>query len=280
MITSVEDMITLKNGARMPGMGFGCAEAHGDELIRAIHKALEVGYRYIDTASVYNNEHTIGEAIRLSPFPRDKIFLLSKIWPTDFAKADIALDNILRRLGTDYLDACLLHWPGTSLSLRLKAIELLMRAQEEGKIRLWGVSNFLVCHLRELYGELKIFPVIDQIQVHPFFSQKEVRAYCHDHDIQVISWSPLGLGMELPLSFLWRLSRQIGKSEARILLRWHLQKNLIPIPKSVTPARIEENARLFDFSLDDHQMLVLDSLDLPYNAARVGKDPMVFPNNG
>lgn len=280
MITGISQLIPLNDGLQMPGYGFGCYKAAGKELEDAVDCALGLGYRYIDTASFYENEQGVGEALARSRLPRGEIFVVSKIWPTEFPDPAAALRRSLDKLGLEYLDGYLLHWPGLNTPLRLKAFEFLLEARAHGKIRVAGVSNFLRPHLEELYRHFHVWPAINQIEIHPLFQQKELCAFCAERGIQVVSWSPLGRGRELSIPLIGEMAAALGKSPAQVLLRWQIQKNLVPIPKSVHKERIAENADVFDFSLDDRQMAELNGLDLPGASARIGKDPMSWPPLG
>lgn len=277
MIKNIGDKVSLQDGLEMPGFGFGCYLANGGALVSAILEAIKVGYRYIDTAAYYHNETLVGEALAQSPVPRSELFVLSKIWPADFPHPVDALDQSLKKLGLEYLDGYILHWPGLDATARLKAYEALIKEREKGKIRVLGVSNFLVEHLENLHERIDQWPDINQIQIHPFYPQKELCEYCVSVGVQPIGWSPLGRGMEMGLPLLQRMGEALGKSPAQILLRWQIQKNLIPIPKSIHPDRVRENAEVFNFSLDESQMAELDSIALPGDAARLGGNPLDYP---
>lgn len=279
MLKNIEGKVLLRSGVEMPGYGFGVYKAHGRELIHAVDYALGCGYRYIDTASFYENEEDLGQALKKCGLPRDQLFVLSKIWPTQFSNPRKALEESLHKLGLERLDGYLLHWPGLNESLRLKTFEYLLEAREKGLIAVAGVSNFLVPHLDELHRHFGIWPDINQIEVHPLFQQKELRKYCREKEIHVVSWSPLGRGHSLALPRIDSIARQVERSPAQVILRWQIQQDLTPIPKSVHEARIRENAQVFDFELDARQMESIDALDLPDHQGRTGKDPMEWPAN-
>lgn len=274
---SIFSTVTLNDGTIMPGFGFGCYKASGPELALAVREAVDCGYRYVDTAAYYHNEDIVGEALRHSGLAREKLFVLSKIWPTDYDEPVRALDQSLRLLGLDHLDGYLLHWPGLDSERRLCAIEKLLRQQEAGKIRVLGVSNFLEEHLSELHDAFGFWPVINQIEVHPLFSQAELCRFCARRGIQVISWSPLGRGREMENAVVRGLAADLGRTPAQILLRWHLEKALLPIPKSVHAERVRENAAVFDFRLTPEQVAALDALHLPGDQGRMGPDPLAYP---
>lgn len=277
MINNILELITLNDGHKMPGYGFGCYKADGTELEVAVDTALGCGYRYIDTASFYGNEEIVGKAIKKSSVKRDEIFVVSKIWPTEFRDPVAALNRSLERLGLEWLDGYLLHWPGLDETLRLKTFESLMREQAKGRIRVLGVSNFLQSHLEDLYAHFHIWPPINQIEIHPLFQEKDLCHFCVQRRIQVISWSPLGRGKAMGLPLIVDIAKAVGKTPAQVMLRWQIQKNLVPIPKSIHRERILENADVFDFSLDERQMAELDGMDMPGNGGKIGKDPMSWP---
>lgn len=269
--------IKLNNGQTMPGYGYGVYKMFGQELFSGIACALACGYRYIDTASFYKNEKEVGEAVRKTGIRREELFIVSKLWPTQFADPVKALDESLRLLSLDYLDGYLLHWPGLDAKRRFNAWEQLLRQCETGKIRILGVSNFLEPHLLELQQKFAIWPAINQIEVHPHYQEKELRDFCAQKGVAVVSWSPLGRGGGVDIPEIVELGKIFGKTPAQIILRWQIQSGLVPIPKSAHACRIRENADIFDFSLDAAQMAAIAALDLPGNAGRTGKDPMLWP---
>lgn len=277
MISVLTHTLRLNNGESMPGFGFGCYKASGSELASAVREAVSCGYRYIDTAAYYQNEDTVGRALQDSGIPRQELFVLSKIWPSDFEAPARALEQSLRLLGLEYLDGCLLHWPGLDSSRRLRAFEALLRLQEQGKIRVPGVSNFLAEHLIALEENFGFWPALNQIEIHPFFSQSALRGFCADRGIRVISWSPLGRGRDLEHPTVQNLAADLHKTPAQIVLRWHLEKGLLPIPKSVHAERIRENSEVFGFRLDAGQVAALDRLELPGGRGRMGPDPLCYP---
>lgn len=277
MISSISDTLRLNSGARMPGYGFGCYKASGPALSLAVREAVACGYRYIDTAAYYRNEAVVGQAVQDCGLPREELFVLSKIWPSDFDAVARALEQSLKRLDLEYLDGCLLHWPGMDSSRRLKAFEILLRLKEQGKIRVPGVSNFLAEHLKQLQENFGFWPALNQIEIHPFFSQSALRSFCADCDIRVISWSPLGRGRDLEHPTVRNLAASLDKTPAQIVLRWHLEKGLLPIPKSVHAERIRENGDVFGFSLNPAQIAALDALELPEGRGRMGPDPLSYP---
>ncbi|MCO0597310.1 aldo/keto reductase [Peribacillus butanolivorans] len=271
MISSIEETITLHNGVKMPQLGFGVFKVkNGSETVESVKKAIEVGYRSIDTAAVYENEEGVGQAIRESGISREELFITSKVWNTDqgYETTLQAFDDSLKRLGLEYLDLYLIHWPGKDKYLETwKALEKLYN---EGKVKSIGVSNFHVHHLEKLLANSEIKPVVNQIELHPLLTQVEIRDYCDKHDIKVEAWSPLGRGSLIEEPTINHIAKKHGKSSAQVLIRWHLQHEIVVIPKSITPSRIEENAQVFDFSLSLNEMNQIDALN---KNERFGSNP-------
>lgn len=272
MLQNLQERVALHDGNRMPGYGFGCYKV----VSEAIQEALNIGYRFIDSAAYYRNEPDVGRAIASSGVHREDLFILSKIWPTAFDEPEKALEQTLRDLGVDFLDCYLLHWPGTSETRRLKAYESLLRLREQGKIRSVGVSNFLQVHLEELHRQFAQFPVVNEIEIHPYNQQKDLRAWCAARNIRIIAWSPIGRGAPLEHPTIVTLSRALDKTPTQIVLRWHVEHGFIPIPKSNHAARIQENSSVFNFQLDAEAMSRIDALD---RHQPIGADPMTFTGN-
>ncbi|MFA5570568.1 MAG: aldo/keto reductase [Sphaerochaetaceae bacterium] len=273
MVTHKDNRIVLNNTIAIPPIGLGLFKMGSDAIVtRSVHSALRSGYRLFDTASIYGNEHALGKALKSSPVEREEIFITSKVWNSDhgYEKTLKAFDHTLKTLGTDYLDLYLIHWPGHNDVLpTYKALETLY---EEKKVRTIGVSNFEISHLEKLLDHAHIIPAINQIEVHPLFQQRKVREFCEKHSIQIQSYSPLVRGsLDIPLIQSFALKYQ--KSVAQVVLRWHIQHNMIPIPKSVHPHRIKENIEIFDFSLTQQEMDELDALE---SDKRIGFDPRTF----
>lgn len=271
MITNIGEMITLHNGVQMPQLGFGVFKVkNGNETVESVKKAIEVGYCAIDTAAIYGNEEGVGQAIRECGVPREKLFITSKVWNTEqgYETTLQAFDDSLKRLGLDYLDLYLIHWPGKDKYLDTwRALEKLYK---DGKVRSIGVSNFHIHHLEDLLANCEVKPVVNQIELHPLLTQGEIRDYCEKNEIKVEAWSPLGRGNLLEEPTINHIAKKHGKSSAQVLIRWHLQHDIVVIPKSITPARIEENAQVFDFSLSLNEMNQIDSLN---KNERFGSNP-------
>ncbi|WP_431027940.1 aldo/keto reductase [Lysinibacillus sp. LZ02] len=264
----------LANGVDMPILGLGVYKmTDPQETVEAITKALDVGYRAIDTAALYYNEEQVGEAIRHSGVRREDIFVTTKVW-----NADQGYDNTLRafevslkKLGMDYVDLYLTHWPVEGkYADTYRAIE---RLYEEKLIRVPGVSNHHAPHLQEVMKMAQIPPMVNQIEAHPYLSQEPLRAFCAEQGIAVTAWSPLGRGGVLQDETIVKIGEKYGKSAAQVVLRWHIQNDILVIPKSVTPARIEENANIFDFELSTEEMVKINGLN---RNQRFGKNPDNF----
>lgn len=253
---------TLNNGVGIPAIGLGVFQAEpGDETRDAVSHALEMGYRHVDTARVYRNERSVGEALRESGVPRAEVFVTTKLWNRDqgFEQALAACDASLNRLGLDYVDLYLIHWPVEEL--RVESWRALERLYDEGKCRAIGVSNYTVRHLEELFGECEVVPAVNQVEFSPFTYQAELLDYCRGHGIQLEAYSPLTKGLKLDDPYLKEIASSYDRTPAQLLLRWCLELQVVTIPKSVTPARIEENARVFDFEITAGDMHGLNSLD-------------------
>lgn len=265
----------LNNGVEMPWFGLGVFRAEeGGEVENAVKVALENGYRSIDTAAVYQNEKGVGKAIRDSGVKREDIFLTSKVWNSDqgYESSLQAFNKSLDKLGTDYLDLYLIHWPKGKLSIETwKAMEELY---EKKKIRAIGVSNFLVHHLEEFLPECKVTPAVNQVEFHPELIQPDLLKYCQSKKIQLEAWSPIMKGKVVDIPVLKALAAKYGKTPVQIVLRWDIQTKVVTIPKSVTPERIVSNADIFDFELSDEDMAKIDRLD---KNERIGFHPDKIP---
>lgn len=262
--------LTLNNGVRIPQLGFGVWQVPQDEAVEPIRTALETGYRHIDTAAAYQNEEGVGRAIRESGIPREDIFLTTKLWNADHGRAGEAFDVSLRKLGVDYVDLYLIHWPRPDQDLYVEAYRAMEKVLAEGRARAIGVSNFHQPHLEKLLEHTDVVPAVNQIEVHPGFNQDELRAFNASHGILTEAWSPIGQGkglLENP--DLAAIAAQVGRTPAQTVLRWHIQLGNIVFPKSVTPSRIKENFEVFDFELTDDQMAAISALP----GERIGGNP-------
>jgi diketogulonate reductase-like aldo/keto reductase len=254
--------LLLNSGARIPQVGLGVWQTPSGATTRqAVTAALKGGYRHVDTARIYGNEADVGAAVRESGVARAEVFVTTKLWNADqgYDSALRAFDASLKRLGLDYVDLYLIHWPVAGK--RLDSWRALERLHGDGRARSIGVSNFLVPHLEELLGKAKQVPAVNQIELSPFLQRRETRALCAKHGIVVEAYSPLTHGQRLDHPVVKDVARRVGRSVAQVLLRWGLQQGAVVLPKSTKPARIAENGALFDFTLDDRAMGELDALE-------------------
>ncbi|MDI3256978.1 MAG: aldo/keto reductase [Kyrpidia sp.] len=270
----ISETAILSNGVPMPWFGLGVYKAEdGEEVERAVLTALEVGYRNIDTAAMYGNEAGVGRAVKASGIPREQMFLTTKVWNTDqgYDSTLKAFEESRRRLGVDYVDLYLIHWPVKGKYKETwKALERLYR---DGWVRAIGVSNFQIHHLEDLLAGCEIPPMVNQVEYHPRLTQKPLLAFCEEHRIQLEAWSPLMRGRIFDDPVVRRLAEKYNKSPAQIVLRWDLEHRVATIPKSVRPERIRENADIFDFQLAPQDVANLDQLN---RDQRVGPDPDHF----
>ncbi|MGW7411329.1 aldo/keto reductase [Streptomyces sp. NPDC054863] len=268
--------LTLNNGVEMPQLGFGVWQVPDDEATAAVSKALEVGYRSIDTAAIYENEEGTGRALASSGIARDELFVTTKLWndKQGYDSTLRAFDESLGKLGLDYVDLYLIHWPAPGQGTFVDSFKAFEKILADGRARAIGVSNFLPEHLRTLLAETSVVPAVNQIELHPQLQQGELRALHAEHSIATEAWSPLGQGkglLEVPT--VVAVARKHGRTPAQAVLRWHLQLGNVVIPKSVTPSRIAENIDVFDFELDADDMAAFAALD---EGKRLGLDPAVF----
>lgn len=258
------NIVTLNNGVQMPQLGFGVFKVEDDQATEAVKKALQVGYRSIDTAMIYKNEKGVGKAIRESSIPREELFITTKVWNSDqgYDRTLCAYEESLERLGLDYVDLYLIHWPAPQFDRYVDTYKALEKLYQEGRVKAIGVCNFDINHLERILTECDIKPVVNQVECHPYFSQVELKEFCAKHDIYVEAWGPLEQGGEvLQDSVVVDISNQHQKTPAQVILRWHLQNQTIVIPKSVTPSRIEENFHVFDFELTQEEMARINGLN-------------------
>ncbi|MEH1027147.1 aldo/keto reductase [Micromonospora profundi] len=278
MATTIPD-ISLNDGNTIPQLGFGVFQIKPKDTVEAVSKALEVGYRHIDTAEMYGNEAEVGQAVRTSGLDRGEVFVTSKLnngfhRPDDARKA---FDSTLSALKMDYIDLFLIHWPLPTLydGDFVSTWKVLEEFQRDGRARSVGVSNFQVPHLRRLAAETSVVPAVNQIEAHPYFGNEEVRAYDREHNIITEAWSPIAQGKVLGDPTVVDIAEQLGRTPAQVVLRWHVQRGDIVFPKSTTPKRIEENFQIFDFELDDAAMERITELDKG-EAGRQGSHPDTF----
>lgn len=273
-ITDLQGTFKLHNGVKMPYFGLGVyLSEDGNEVINAVKWALNAGYRHVDTASIYKNEEGVGKGIRQSTVKREDVFVVSKVWNSDqgYDNTLRAFDASLDRLGMDYLDLYLIHWPVKgSYKSTWKALEQLY---QEKRVRAIGVSNFLTHQLEDLLESAEIVPMVNQMEFHPFLVQQDLLDFCQAQHIQYEAWSPLMQGNIFEMPLFEDLARKYDKSIAQIVLRWDLQKGVITIPKSSKKERILANADIFDFRLSDEDVTFLDSLN---RGQRFGPDPDNF----
>jgi 2,5-diketo-D-gluconate reductase A len=275
-VTAVPD-IMLNNGQSIPQFGFGVFQVEPNETLKATTAALEAGYRHIDTAQMYGNEREVGEAIAKFDIDRGDVFVTSKLsnafhLPDD---ARVAFDITLDSLGVDYVDLFLIHWPlptkydGDFVS----TWQVLEEIYRDGRARSIGVSNFTAHHLKRLQAESDITPAVNQIELHPYFGQDELRDFCNERQIGVEAWSPIARGKVLDDPTIVSIAERVGKTAAQVVLRWHIQRGNIVFPKSVTPERIKENIDIFDFELTDADLSAISALN---RDERTGPDPETF----
>jgi 2,5-diketo-D-gluconate reductase A len=270
---SAQLSIALNDGHSIPQVGLGVWRTPQNVADSAVHAALAGGYRHIDTAAAYENEVGVGKGIRSSGVARSDIFVTTKLWNADqgFDTTMEAFDQSLARLGLDYVDLYLIHWPAPHKDRYVDTWRALVRLKEEGRARSIGVSNFGASHLDRIIGETGAVPVLNQIELHPRFQQRALRETNTKFGIATESWSPLGQGALLTDPTIASIAVKHGRSPAQIVIRWHLENGLIVIPKSVTPRRIAENIDVFGFGLDAGDLAAIAKLDSP--DGRIGPDP-------
>ncbi|GGG72964.1 aldo/keto reductase [Paenibacillus radicis (ex Gao et al. 2016)] len=265
----------LHNGVKMPWFGLGVFKVEeGSSTVESVKSAIRNGYRSIDTAAIYQNETGVGqgikEALAENGLSREELFVTSKVWNDDqgYESTLAAYETSLQKLGLEYLDLYLVHWPGKDKYKETwRALETLYK---EGRVKAIGVSNFHIHHLEELLKDAEIIPMVNQVELHPSLSQQELRDYCAAKDIQIEAWSPLMQGQLLDNPVLTEIGAKHGKSVAQVILRWDLQHGIVTIPKSIKENRIVENASIFDFELSAEEVARIDALN---ENRRVGPDP-------
>jgi 2,5-diketo-D-gluconate reductase A len=271
--------IELNDGRRIPQLGFGVFQIPPAETAEAVTRALETGYRHIDTAQMYENEREVGEAVRASGLDREDVFVTSKLSNASHRPDDArrAFGETLERLGSDYVDLFLIHWPLPTLydGDFVSTWRTLEELHRDGSARSIGVSNFEVAHLERLASETDVVPAVNQIELHPYFQNEEVRRYGESHGIATEAWSPIAQGRVLDDPVIGEIAGKLGRTPAQTVLRWHIERGSIVFPKSTTPARIEENFELFDFELDPHDVARIEALDRG-EEGRIGPHPDAF----
>lgn len=278
MAKNLQDTTALHNGIKMPWFGIGVFKVEeGSELVAAVKSAIKHGYRSIDTAAIYGNETSVGQAIhegiQEANISREDLFVTSKVWNADlgYEATLAAFETSLNKLGLEYLDLYLIHWPVKGKYK--EAWRALEKLYKDGRVKAIGVSNFQIHHLEDLMGEAEVKPMINQVEFHPYLTQKELITFCRTHDIQMEAWSPLMQGQLLDNPVLQELADKHGKTVAQVILRWDLQHGVVTIPKSTKEHRIVENASVFDFELTQEEMDRIDALNQNH---RVGPDPDNF----
>jgi 2,5-diketo-D-gluconate reductase A len=261
--------IALNDGAAMPQLGLGVYQTPADATEQVVRLAVEDGYRLVDTASMYRNEDGVGRAL----LGRSDVFVTTKLgnWDHGFDQTLRAFDESMRRLRRDSLDLYLIHWPRPRVNLYPESWKAFVRLQKDGRVRSVGVSNFNRDHLERVIGETGVTPAVNQIELHPRFQQKALRAFHDERGIRTESWSPLGRGGLLGDSTIVAIAAKHGKTPAQVVIRWHLDSGLIAIPKTARPERLRENIGALDFRLDGDDMKRIEALDSP--AGRIGPDP-------
>ncbi|MGO8869834.1 MAG: aldo/keto reductase [Acidimicrobiales bacterium] len=269
--------VTLNNGRSIPQLGFGVFQIPPEDTVEVVRTALDIGYRHIDTAEMYRNEQQVGEAVARSGLDRSEVFITSKL-NNGFHRPDdarTAFEGTLRELDSDYVDLFLIHWPLPTLydGDFVSTWKVLTEFLDEGRARSIGVSNFTVHHLEVLLLASEVVPAVNQIEVHPYLTQQDVREYDAAHQIATEAWSPIARGIVLDDPTIAAVARKLDRSPAQVVLRWHLQRGDIVFPKSVTPSRMQENFEIFDFSLDSTDMNRISALN---RDERTGPDPDTF----
>jgi diketogulonate reductase-like aldo/keto reductase len=274
MVLTIESMAKLNNGVQMPWLGLGVWQMSTKETLLSVGHALKVGYRHIDTATLYGNEAEVGEAVRKSGIPREQVFVTTKLWNNDHGRdrAPRSFEESLKELNLGYIDLYLIHWPVAGL--RNETWDSLLKVHKDGKCRALGVSNYTIKHLEELLSRSELVPAVNQVEFHPFLFQRELLNFCKKHGIQLEAYSPLTKGKRLKDPEIQEVATRYKRSSAQIMIRWALQHGIVVIPKSSTPTRIEENAKVFDFKISDKDMAFMDMLHEDYRATW---DPSEIP---
>ena len=264
--------LSLDDGNTIPQLGFGLYKVPAADAARLCREAIAIGYRHLDTAAFYANEAEVGEAVRSAELPREELFVTSKVWKDDngYDSTLRAFDASMAKLGLPTLDLYLIHWPVPSTDLYVDTWRALVRLQQEGRVQSIGVANFHAHHIERLIAETGVAPVVNQVELHPWLPQAELRAFDAEHGIRTEAWSPLARGRVLDTPLLGDLADKHGRTPAQIVLRWHLELGNIVIPKASSAERLRENLDVFDFALDDEDMAAIATLE---TGERTGRDP-------
>jgi diketogulonate reductase-like aldo/keto reductase len=274
---SLDDTYELANGVKIPCIGFGTWQTpDGEVAISSVEEAIRAGYKHIDTAAVYGNEESVGTAIKNSKINREDIFVTSKVWNTDqgYNSTLKAFDESLRKLDLDYLDLYLIHWPVPKLfkdnweKISVETWKAMEKLYKDGKVRAIGVSNFKPHHIQNLLDNCEIVPMVNQIELHPALGQEETVKFCKENNILIEAYSPLSTGKIFTIKELDDLAQKYNKTVAQICLRWSIQKGNLPLPKSVTPSRILENTKIFDFEINEEDMKFIDELSIKFGRVK------------
>ena len=265
--------IDLAGDVRIPQFGLGVFQVPPEQTVENVAHALNVGYRHVDTAKIYGNEAQVGQAVRASGLSRDEVFITTKLWNTDQGDAARALKESLDRLETDYVDLYLIHWPAPGRDRYVGAWRALIEAQQEGLARAIGVSNFGAEHLRRIIDATGVTPAVNQVELHPYLTQRGLRREHADRGIVTQAWSPLAQGAVLDDPVITEIAEAHGKTPGQVVLRWHVELDHVVFPKSLTPSRIEENIDIFDFELSEDDVARIEALD---RGQRTGPDPDTF----
>lgn len=266
----------MQNGVRMPQVGLGVwRAASGEETVNTVTFAVRAGYRHIDTAAYYQNEKSVGEAVKKCGVPRSEIFITTKLWNNDhgYDKALAAFERSRAELDVDYVDLYLIHWPGSDDALRAETWRAMEKLYAEKKVRAIGVSNFEPHHLDSILSTCTISPMVNQVEMNPNMQQSVLRRYCRGKNIAVTAWRPLGLGKFLEEPVIMNIAKRYNRTPAQVIIRWFVQLGVTVIPKSVHEERIKENFDVFDFELDEEAMQAMVSID---KNERMGGDPNTF----
>ena len=273
MATSIQIPTLSLGDVEIPQFGLGVFQVPPEQTVENVTFAIEAGYRHIDTAKAYNNEAQVGQAVRASGLRREEFFITTKLWNSDHGRAEEALKESLGSLEMDYVDLYLIHWPAPANDRYVEAWQALIEAQKAGLVRAIGVSNFEPEHLRRIVDATGVTPAVNQIELHPYLTQPGLRREHEQRGIVTEAWSPLAQGAVLDDPVITEIADAHGKTPGQVVLRWHLELGNVVFPKSVTPARIEENIDVFDFELSADEVQRIEALD---RGERTGPDPQTF----